>query len=121
MVFSVREYLYWTFVPDPTKYSRLVKEDTQVEAMTYMSANATQWGARAYLSGGEMTEFKLLGHLVTSPHLPVYLTYGTVIVASLAFGIAAAEAGGFDQMVDVTSGRPSIQQGLINRWGRKLH
>jgi len=45
----------------------------------------------------------------------------SVVAISAVFGYYAAEAGGFDKMVGVTSsGDPSIIQGVFNRWTRKL-
>jgi hypothetical protein len=121
MSFDMREYLRWTIVPNPFKYRELLDPDTMYEAMTFMSVNTAGWGARAYLTGGEVMEFKLIGHLATSRHLAAILSVSTVAAVSLAFGIIAAEAGGFDRTVGVTpSGSPSIVQGVMDKWTRKL-
>ncbi len=108
MAFSVREYLYWTFVPDPRKYSRLIDEDTQLTSMSYMTLNTAQWGVRAYLSGGNVTEFKAIGHVLTSPHLPVY-GIGSSVVASVA-----AEAFVFTSVI------PQIQEFESVPWWQKF-
>ncbi len=45
----------------------------------------------------------------------------TAAGVGLTLGIIAAEAGGFEKMINITpSGKPSIVQGVFNRWTRNL-